>query len=71
MSTAITTVEAALKRGAAIRTDQAGTATFPEFMATIWTAGVLAYDVGLATSTCTHHGADSAGYVESFDPVAT
>lgn len=55
---------------AALRSDQAGASTFPEFMAAAWAAGVLTYDVDLAASTCTYHGADGASYLEFFDRVA-
>ncbi|MDO8212154.1 DUF1398 family protein [Conexibacter sp. CPCC 206217] len=55
---------------AAIRTDQAGESAFPDFIAAIWAAGVLTYDVDLTASTCTYHGADGASYVERFELVA-
>jgi uncharacterized protein YbcV (DUF1398 family) len=52
---------------AAIRADQAGEATFPEFLAAIWAAGVLEYEVDLTARTCTYLGADRADrYVEAY-----
>lgn len=52
---------------AAIRADQAGEATFPEFLAAIWAAGVFEYEVDLTARTCTYFGADrSDRYVEAY-----
>jgi uncharacterized protein YbcV (DUF1398 family) len=52
---------------AAIRADQAGESTFPEFLAAIWAAGVFEYEVDLDARTCTYFGADRADhYLESY-----
>ena len=37
---------------AALRTDQAGNGTFPEFLASCWHAGVVRYDVDFTARTC-------------------
>ena len=42
----------------AIRRDQLGQSTYPEFMLDIWHAGVVAYDIDLAARTCTYLGLD-------------
>jgi uncharacterized protein YbcV (DUF1398 family) len=52
---------------AALRVDQAGESTFPEFLATIWRAGVFEFDVDLEARTCTYFGVDRREhYVESY-----
>jgi uncharacterized protein YbcV (DUF1398 family) len=52
---------------AAIRADQAGEATFPEFLAAIWAAGVFEYEVDLTDRTCTYFGVDRCdSYVEAY-----
>jgi len=54
---------------AALRTDQAGRGTFPEFLMASWRAGIVRYDVDLAARTCTYHGANGEEYVESYPAV--
>jgi uncharacterized protein YbcV (DUF1398 family) len=54
---------------AALRTDQAGRSTFPEFLNASWRAGVVRYDVDLAARTCTYYGATGENYVESYPTV--
>jgi uncharacterized protein YbcV (DUF1398 family) len=54
---------------AALRTDQAGNSTFPEFLMATWRAGVVKYDVDFAARTCTYYGAGEEKYVESFPAV--
>jgi len=53
----------------ALRTDQAGNSTFPEFLAATWKAGVVRYDVDFAARTCTYHGAGEEAYVEAYAAV--
>ena len=53
----------------AIRADQAGHTTFPEFLAAIWTAGVTGYVVDLDQRTVTYSGIDDTTYVESYPAV--
>ncbi|MFF3446503.1 DUF1398 domain-containing protein [Streptomyces sp. NPDC002667] len=54
---------------AALRADQAGRTTFPEFVQGCWAAGVVRYDVDLTARTCTYFGADGDSYVESYEAV--
>jgi uncharacterized protein YbcV (DUF1398 family) len=54
---------------AAIRTDQAGDSTYPEFMASTWAAGVLTYDVDLQARTCTYRSVTGERYVEVYPAV--
>jgi len=54
---------------AALRTDQAGNSTFPEFLAASWRAGVVRYDVDFSTRTVSYYGVNGEEYVESYPPV--
>jgi uncharacterized protein YbcV (DUF1398 family) len=54
---------------AALRTDQAGNSTFPEFLNASWRAGVVRYDVDFNARTCTYFGANGEEYVESYPGV--
>lgn len=54
---------------AALRADQGGRSTFPEFVQGCWTAGVVWYDVDLMARTCTYYGADGDSYVEAYPTV--
>jgi uncharacterized protein YbcV (DUF1398 family) len=51
---------------AALRTDQAGNSTFPEFLLACWRAGVLRYDVDFTARTCTYYGCEGEKYVEDY-----
>lgn len=53
----------------ALRTDQAGNSTFPEFLIATWRAGVVKYDVDFAARTCTYYGAGEEQYGESYPAV--
>ncbi len=53
----------------ALRSDQAGQTTFPEFVQGCWQAGVVWYDVDLIARTCTYYGADGDNYVETYPAV--
>jgi uncharacterized protein YbcV (DUF1398 family) len=53
----------------ALRTDQAGHSTFPEFLAASWHAGVVRYDVDFTARTCTYYGASGEEYIESYPKV--
>ncbi|WP_052443176.1 DUF1398 family protein [Streptacidiphilus neutrinimicus] len=55
---------------AALRTDQAGESTFPEFVRSCWSAGVVWYDVDTAARTCTYFGTDGESYTEHYPSVA-
>jgi uncharacterized protein YbcV (DUF1398 family) len=54
----------------ALRTDQAGTGTFPEFLQASWKAGVVRYDVDFVGRTCTYYGVNDESYVEVYPAVA-
>jgi uncharacterized protein YbcV (DUF1398 family) len=54
----------------ALRTDQAGKSTFPEFLQATWNAGVVGYDVDFTGRTCTYFGANGESYVEAYPQVA-
>lgn len=53
----------------ALRTDQAGNSTFPEFLAATWRAGVVRYDVDFAGRKVAYYGARGEEYVEDYPPV--
>jgi uncharacterized protein YbcV (DUF1398 family) len=53
----------------ALRIDQAGESTFPEFLAAIWRAGVLRYDVDFAARKVAYQGSDGEEYVEAYPAV--
>lgn len=50
----------------ALRTDQAGESTFPEFLMAAWKAGVVSYEVDFAARTCSYYGLGGEKYVESY-----
>jgi uncharacterized protein YbcV (DUF1398 family) len=50
----------------ALRADQAGNSSFPEFLAAAWRAGVVRYDVDFASRTVTYVGCGGEEYVESY-----
>ena len=54
----------------ALRTDQAGKSTFPEFLLAAWNAGVIWYQVDFAKRTVTYGGSKGETYVEEYPPVA-
>ncbi|HUE20163.1 MAG TPA: DUF1398 family protein [Bryobacteraceae bacterium] len=53
----------------ALRTDQAGETTFPEFLAASWRAGVVRYDVDFAARTVAYYGCTGEQYVEAYPVV--
>ncbi len=53
----------------ALRTDQAGESTFPEFLAASWRAGVVRYDVDFAARTVAYYGCNGDEYVEAYPAV--
>ncbi len=53
----------------ALRTDQAGESTFPEFLAASWRAGVFRYDVDFAARTVTYYGCSGEVYIEGYPAV--
>ncbi len=54
---------------AALRADQAGQSTFPEFAQAAWRAGVVRWVVALDDRTCTYFGVDGQMYLESYAAV--
>ncbi|MCX4582227.1 DUF1398 family protein [Streptomyces sp. NBC_01481] len=53
----------------ALRADQAGQTTFPEFVQGCWSAGIVWYDVDLNARTCTYYGAHGDSYIETYPAV--
>jgi len=54
---------------AALRTDQAGNSTFPEFLAASWRAGIVRYDVDFSARTVAYYGCNGEVYVEEYPAV--
>ncbi|MGA7219618.1 MAG: DUF1398 family protein [Candidatus Sulfotelmatobacter sp.] len=54
---------------AALRTDQAGKSTFPEFLAASWHAGVVRYDVDLIARKVAYYGCNDEEYIEDYPAV--
>jgi uncharacterized protein YbcV (DUF1398 family) len=55
---------------AALRTDQAGRSTFPEFLAASWRAGVVRYDVDFQKRAVIYYGCNGEEYSEDYPAVA-
>lgn len=53
----------------ALRIDQAGESTFPEFLEASWKAGVVSYDVDFKQRRVTYFGALGESYVEAYPAV--
>jgi uncharacterized protein YbcV (DUF1398 family) len=53
----------------ALRTDQAGESSFPEFLVATWNAGVVRYDVDLVERTVTYYGCNDEAYVEAYPAI--
>ena len=53
----------------ALRADQAGETTFPEFLKSTWEAGVIWYQVDFEKRTVTYGGAGGETYVEPYPEV--
>src|SRR5579871_668588 len=54
---------------AALRTDQAGESTFPEFLASSWRAGVVRYDVDFVARKVAYYGCNGEEYIEDYPAV--
>jgi uncharacterized protein YbcV (DUF1398 family) len=54
----------------ALRTDQAGNSTFPEFLMATWRAGVVRYDVDFAARKVAYYGLNGDEYVEDYPAVS-
>jgi uncharacterized protein YbcV (DUF1398 family) len=50
----------------ALRTDQAGKSTFPEFLSASWQAGVVRYEVDFDACTVAYYGCNGEEYIESY-----
>lgn len=50
----------------ALRTDQAGNSSFPEFLEAAWQAGVVRYDVDFENRTVTYIGILGESYIEGY-----
>lgn len=51
---------------AALRVDQAGDSSFPEFLEASWRAGVMSYAVDFAARTVTYAGCHGETYTEAY-----
>ena len=54
---------------AALRTDQSGNSTFPEFLDASWRAGVVRYDVDLMVRKIAYYGCNGEEYIEDYPAV--
>ncbi len=54
---------------AALRADQAGESSFPEFLEASWSAGVVRYDVDFTGRTVAYYGCNGEEYVEAYPAV--
>ena len=53
----------------ALRVDQAGERTFPQFLSACWRAGVIRYDVDFTERTVTYYGCNGEAYAEQYPSV--
>jgi uncharacterized protein YbcV (DUF1398 family) len=53
----------------ALRTDQKGESTFPEFLMATWRAGVVRYDIDFNGHTVAYYGCNDEKYVEAYPAV--
>lgn len=53
----------------AIRADQEGRSTFPEFLAASWNAGVIGYDADFLQRKVTYYGTNGESYEEKYPAV--
>lgn len=53
----------------AIRKDQQGQSTFPEFLQSIWNAGVIGYDVDFLARNVNYYGVNGESYLEEYPEV--
>jgi uncharacterized protein YbcV (DUF1398 family) len=54
----------------ALRTDQEGKSTFPEFLQAAWKAGVTSYDADFVERKVTYYGVNGESYLEEY-PLVT
>lgn len=53
----------------ALRSDQAGESTFPEFLEASWRAGIVRYDVDFEARMVSYHGSNGEEYIEPYSAV--
>lgn len=53
----------------AIKKDQNGETTFPEFLQAIWNAGVVSYGVDFLARNVNYHGINGESYLEEYQAV--
>ncbi|HLI30896.1 MAG TPA: DUF1398 family protein [Terriglobia bacterium] len=53
----------------ALRKDQAGEGTFPDFLLNSWQAGVVRYEVDFVDRTVAYYGCDGSQYIEAYPAV--
>jgi uncharacterized protein YbcV (DUF1398 family) len=53
----------------ALRIDQAGESSFPEFLNATWQAGVVRYEVDFAARTVAYQGCNGEEYIEAYPEV--
>ncbi|TGK84865.1 DUF1398 domain-containing protein [Leptospira bourretii] len=53
----------------ALRTDQEGRSSFPEFLKSAWEAGVIGYDVDFASRKVVYYGVNGESYLEEYPAV--
>ena len=51
---------------AALRKDQAGNSTFPEFLEASWRAGVIRYEVDFEARTVSYYGCNGEEFIEPY-----
>ncbi|MFC4653290.1 DUF1398 domain-containing protein [Lactococcus nasutitermitis] len=54
----------------ALRADQAGETSFPEFLKATWEAGIVSYEVDFLKRTCTYYGINDENYTENYPSVS-
>jgi uncharacterized protein YbcV (DUF1398 family) len=54
----------------ALRVDQSGESTFPQFLNASWRAGVVRYDVDLKARTVAYQGCSGEEYIEAYPAVS-
>ena len=53
----------------ALRIDQAGKSTFPEFLDASWRAGIVRYEVDFVARTVAYLGCNGEEYIETYPAV--
>lgn len=53
----------------AIRKDQAGNSTFPEFLQSVWEAGIITYEVDFIKRRVIYYGVKNESYIEEYPDI--